>query len=276
MHFPCKAKHANISIAACSLIFPCLAVFGIEVARASESLEAQIKERGQISVCIWPDYYAISFRNSRNGQLTGIDIDMANAFASDLSVGVQFVDTTFARFIDDLNAGRCDIAMFGIGQTPEREARVDFTKPHLRSGIYAVTIKNSSRVRTWSDIDQPGRTVAVQTGTFMDPFMRKHLKHARLLALDRPGAREDAVLAGRADVFMTDYPYAQRMRFQHEWAEIIAPPEPLAPTNYGFAIRKGSEAWLARVNRFIEAARKDGRLEAAAARHNLEPIVFRP
>ena len=276
MHFSCKFRSARISAAASVLAFSCLLAIGSNSARAQESAEARIKQRGQIDVCIWPDYYAISFRNPRNGQLTGIDVDLAHRLASELSVQVRFVDTTFARFIDDLNEDRCDIAMFGIGQTPERAARVDLTLPHLRSGIYAVTIKNNSRVRAWRDIDQPGRTVAVQTGTFMDPFMRKHLKHARLLALDRPGAREDAVLSGRADVFMTDYPYAQRMRFQHEWAEIVAPPEPLAPTNYGFAIRKGQDAWLARVNQFIEAARKDGRIEAAAARHNLEPIVLRP
>ena len=29
-------------------------------------------------VCIWPDYYGITYRNPKTQQLTGIDIDMAN------------------------------------------------------------------------------------------------------------------------------------------------------------------------------------------------------
>ena len=254
----------------------CLTAPVADHALAQQGREAAITERGQIDVCVWPDYYAISFRNPRNNELTGIDVDLAMAFAADLRVKVNFIDTTFARFIDDLDAERCDIAMFGIGQTPERAARVALTSPHLRSGIYGVTLKGNPRIRSWSDIDRPGRTVAVQTGTFMDPFMRSYLKDARLMAVDRPGAREEAVLAGRADVFMTDYPYAQRMRFQHEWAEIIAPPQPVAPTNYGFAVRKGDDAWLARANSFVEAIRKDGRLQKAAEKHGLAPIVFKP
>jgi ABC-type amino acid transport substrate-binding protein len=243
---------------------------------AQQSRESVVRERDQLDVCIWPDYYAISFRNPRNNELTGIDVDLAKDFAADLGVRVNFVDTTFARFIDDLDAGRCDIAMFGIGQTPERAVRVALTIPHLRSGIYGVTLKDNPRIRSWNDIDKEGRTVAVQTGTFMDPVMRTYLKNARLLAVDRPGAREEAVLSGRADVFMTDYPYAQRMRFQHEWAQIIEPPQPVSPTNYGFAVKKGDDAWLARANNFIEAVRKDGRLQKAAFKHGLASIVFKP
>lgn len=258
---------------------PCLAWLAIASATpalAQQDRETIIRERGHIDVCVWPDYYAISFRNPRNNELTGIDVDLAREFASDLGVKVNFVDTTFARFMDDLEAQKCDIAMFGIGQTPERAARVALSNPHLRSGIYGVTLKDNPRIRTWSDIDRPDRTVAIQTGTFMDPFMRTYLKNARLLALDRPGAREEAVLSGRADIFMTDYPYAQRMRFQHDWAEIITPPQPLAPTLYGFAVRKGDDAWLTRVNLFVQAIGKDGRLDKAAAKHGLTPIVFRP
>ncbi|MBX9758802.1 MAG: ABC transporter substrate-binding protein [Beijerinckiaceae bacterium] len=254
----------------------CLSIAGAVPALAQQDREAAIRARGQIDVCVWPDYYAISFRNPRNNELTGIDVDLARDFAADLGVKVNFVDTTFARFMDDLDAQKCDIAMFGIGQTPERAARVALSNPHLRSGIYGVTLKDNPRIRTWGDIDRPDRTVAIQTGTFMDPFMRTYLKNARLLPLDKPGAREEAVLSGRADIFMTDYPYAQRMRFQHDWAEIITPPQPLAPTAYGFAVRKGEDAWLARVNLFVQAIGKDGRLDKAAAKHGLTPIVYRP
>ncbi len=238
-------------------------------------LLTDISQRQRLDVCIWPDYYAISFRNPRNGELTGIDIDMAQALASDLKVTVRFVDTSFGRFMDDLEAKKCDIAMFGIGQTTARAERVALTEPHLRSGVYAITTANSAYVKSWADVDREGGVVAVQSGTFMEPFMRSYLKKAKLLSVERPGAREEAVISGRADVFITDYPYARRMRFQHEWAVIIAPPKPLAETSYGFAVRKGDEQWLARVNAFVVAVRKDGRLEAAAKRHELTPALYR-
>ena len=34
-----------------------------------------------LRACIWPDYYGLSYRNPHTQQLTGVDVDMARAFA---------------------------------------------------------------------------------------------------------------------------------------------------------------------------------------------------
>lgn len=242
-------------------------------ARAEARL-TRIEAVGMLRVCIWPGYYAISFRNPRNGELQGIDIDMAKAFAEDLGRKLTIVESSFATFMDDLEQDKCDVAMFAIGDTAARRERVDMSAPHLRSGMYAITRKNTT-VRRWADLDQPGHVIAVQKGTVMEPYMRSALKSAELKVVAPPGTREEELLAGRADAFMTDYPYAQRMRFQHDWAVVIEPPEPVAPTNYGYAVRKGDPQWLARVNDFVAAIKRDGRLLAAAERHGLAPIAVR-
>ena len=44
---------------------------------------------------MWPEYFAISYRNPRNGALEGIDIDMARALAAG-SASLRFVETNFA------------------------------------------------------------------------------------------------------------------------------------------------------------------------------------
>ncbi len=249
-----------------------LAIVAPAPASAATSRLAGIAASGQIRVCIWPGYYAISFRNPRNGELEGIDIDLAKALAQDLRVQHVFVESSFATFMDDIDADKCDVAMFGIGDTPARRQRVDMSAPHLRSGMYAIT-RNNSIVRNWSDLDRPGHVVAVQKGTVMEPYMRDTLRNAQLTVVSPPGTREEELLSGRADAFMTDYPYARRMRFQHDWAVIVAPPRPVAPTNYGYAVKKGEPQWLARLNAFVAAIKRDGRLAAAAERHGLTPIV---
>ncbi len=38
----------------------------------------------QLRVCIWPEYYAISYKNPRTGELEGIDIDLAREMAKEL------------------------------------------------------------------------------------------------------------------------------------------------------------------------------------------------
>jgi ABC-type amino acid transport substrate-binding protein len=236
----------------------------------------RIKASGTLRVCIWPDYYGISFRNPKNGELSGIDEVLSVQFARELGVKPVYIDTTFATFIDELLADRCDIAMFGVGITPARSALVKFSQPYLRSDIYAVTTKSHPALKTWDDIDKPGRVVAVQAGTFMEPVMKASLKQAELMAVKLPNTREREVQSGRADVFMTDYPYSRRVLDNADWARVIAPERPVSPVSYGYAVAPGDDAWLARIDKFVVDIKRDGRLLSAAKAFKLDPIVISP
>jgi cyclohexadienyl dehydratase len=73
-------------------------------AALADRLQA-IEAARQLRVCIWPDYYGISFRNPKTQQLSGIDIDNARALAHELKVDLRFVDSSFATRVDDVLAG---------------------------------------------------------------------------------------------------------------------------------------------------------------------------
>jgi ABC-type amino acid transport substrate-binding protein len=233
----------------------------------------RIRAAGAVRICIWPDYYGITFRNPKSGELSGIDETLSREFAKDLGVKPVYVDSSFASFVQDLIADRCDVAMFGVGMLPERAAKVRFTQPYLRSDIWAVTTKTHPSVKSWDDIDKPGRVVAVQAGTFMEPVMKAALKNAELLSVKLPATRERELQAGRADVFMTDYAYSRRVVDNADWAKVMPPERPVHPLNYGYAVAPGDDAWLARLDRFVVDIKKDGRLLAAARAFKLEPIV---
>ncbi|HAF45781.1 MAG: amino acid ABC transporter substrate-binding protein [Sideroxydans sp. GWF2_59_14] len=226
-----------------------------------------------VRVCIWPDYYSITYRNPKTQQLSGIDIDMATELGKDLGVAVAFVDSSFAKLVDDVTSDRCDIAMFAIGITPLRAKSLRFTQPHLASDIYAITTKTNRRIKGWDDIDKAGSVVAVAKGTLHEPVMKDKLKVAQLLVLDTPFAREQEVQSGRADVFMTDYPYSQRFLANADWARLVSPSSTYHITPYAYAMLPGDNAWHARIERFVAAIKRDGRLMASAKRHKLDPIV---
>lgn len=234
---------------------------------------AEVGKRGELRVCIWPDYFAMSWRNPRTHALEGMDIDMAEALARRLRVRLRFVETNFADFADRLDKDDCDIAMMGVGITPEREERMAFSRPYLASPVYVVTPRNSPRVRQWSDLDRPGIVIAVVAGSRMEPLMRETLRQADLLVLRSPLSREQEVLSGRADAFMSDYPYTRRVLETQDWAQVIEPPDRFGNTLYAYAVRKGDPAWLAEVNAFLDAARADGTLANAASRHALSPVL---
>jgi ABC-type amino acid transport substrate-binding protein len=238
-------------------------------------VQQRVQSGGTLRVCIWPDYYGVSFRSPRTQQLSGIDIDLSAELARDLGVKLQHVDSSFPKLVDDLTGDRCDVAMFAIAVLPQREQHLRFTRPYLQSDVYAVTTRSNRAVRQWADIDKPGVVVAVQAGTFMEPVMKASLKQASMVSIRPPDTRERELEAGRVDVFMTDYPYSRRLLDNADWAMLIAPPQPFHRLPYAYAVKPGDEAWLARVDQFVQQVQRDGRLEAAARRHGLAEIVLR-
>lgn len=88
-----------------------------------------------------------------------------------------------------------------------------------------------------------------------------------------PDTRERELEAGRVDVFMTDYPYSRRLLDNADWARLVAPPKPFHVLPYAHAMKPGDEEWRATVDAFVARIQVDGRLQAAAQRHGLLPIV---
>lgn len=249
------------------------AAAGTAAGAAPPSISQRVHDSGELRVCIWPDYYGVSLRHPRTGQLSGIDIDLSAALAADLQVKPRYVDSSFASLVDDLLQDRCDVAMFAVAMTPQRALQLRFSRPYLESDIYAVTTHSSRVVQHWTDLDKPGVRIAVQAGTFMEPVMAQALKQATLVVVRPPSTRERELEAGRVDAFMTDYPYSRRLLDNADWARLVEPTTPFHVLPYAYAVRPGEAAWLAVVDDFVARIQRDGRLQAAAKRHGLSSIV---
>jgi cyclohexadienyl dehydratase len=252
------------------------ALLGFAALGASHAGEVaeRVKSSGQLRVCIWPVYYGVTFRSPRTQALSGIDIDLSAALAKDLNAKLQYVDTTIVSFLQDIQQDRCDIGMFAIGVSPRRQEAVAFSQPYLQTDIYAVTTHSSRSVRNWADIDKPGVRVAVQAGTFMEPIVSAWIKRAELVIIKPPQLREQELEAGRIDVFMTDYAYSRRVLDVVDWARLLAPPAPFHLMPYAYAVKHGDAEWLQRVNQFVAAIKKDGRLKQAAEKAGLAEMLL--
>ena len=232
----------------------------------------KIKADKIVRVCHWPAYYGISFVNSKSGKLEGIDIGLAYELANDLDVELQFVKTSFATFIDDIQAGKCDIAMFGVAVTKERLKHLSFSEPYLTSDIYAITTKTHPTVKSWSDMDKKGHILVVQKGTYMEGAAVV-FKNASILSVVEFQQREKEVHSGRADAFLTDYPYGKKILSTYDWARLLEPTEPFYTMNYAYAVEQGDAEWLAYVNDFVKQIKMDGRLRKHAEENGLLAIA---
>lgn len=242
---------------------------------SAAGIEARIRDAGQLRVCIWPEYYGVTFRNPHTRALSGIDIDLSHALASDLGVDLVYIDSSFRTLVEDLLTDRCEIAMFAIAAIAPRAQLLAFSTPYMQSGIYAITTKSQRQIKNWDDIDQPGVVVGVQAGSFMEPIMLDNLKQASVVVVRPPMNREKELLSGRIDVFMTDYPNGRRVLDRNDAIRLIAPDTHRDVMPYAYAFKPGDPQWHNRVNQFVDAIKRDGRLERAAQQHGMAPMVVR-
>jgi ABC-type amino acid transport substrate-binding protein len=94
-------KNSRLSVLMVVFAAVCAMIFQPQAVSAADRL-ATIRSRGEVRVCIWPDYFAISYRNPRTGELEGIDIDMAREFARNLGVRLTIVDSSFAKLVENM------------------------------------------------------------------------------------------------------------------------------------------------------------------------------
>ena len=249
-----------------------LTIYNLSLYADNTKLDEIIKNN-ELKVCIWPQYYGISYIDKRTQKLIGIDSDLAVELAKDLNVNLTYVQSSFPTLINDIKSDKCDIAMFAIGNTKQRKEQMRFTSAHLQSDIYAITSKTNKKINSWEDIDKKGVIIAVAKGTYHEPIMKNKIKNAQLLIINSFKEREDEVQSGRADVFITDYPYGVKMIKKTSWARLISPKSTYHLTPYSWTMAYGNDDFYNRVERFIKKIKKNGRLKNIAIKNGLKPII---
>ncbi len=77
----------------------------------------------------------------KNGEFIGFEIDVAKRLASDMGVKVRFIPTKWDGIIPALLTGKFDIIIGGMGITPKRNLKVNFSDPYEFSGMSIVANK---------------------------------------------------------------------------------------------------------------------------------------
>jgi Na+/H+-dicarboxylate symporter/ABC-type amino acid transport substrate-binding protein len=92
----------------------------------------QIIERGVLRVGYLEDSLPHVFVNSE-GDLVGLDVDLATILAREMNVDLEFVKVSFDTMAGDLNAARCDVVMSGLTATPDRAFKFRISEPYMKS-----------------------------------------------------------------------------------------------------------------------------------------------
>ncbi len=188
---------------------------------------AEIRRRGTLRVGLdasFPPFETID----ANGQIVGLDVDIAGAVAADLGVKVELVNIGFDGLYDALLARRVDLVISGLPYDPRWTQDVAYTTNYFNAGQVLVT-RADDAIKTSEDL--AGHTVAVEWGSQAEMEARQLQNPPSpigrgvggegqsskasptpptviLLRQDSAAAALDAVLTGQAEAAIVDAPSA--------------------------------------------------------------------
>ena len=127
---------------------PSMEVAALRDASATSALQAII-QRGELRVGMQVGYVPFQM-HGHDGNLVGLDVDLAEMAARSLNVVLRVVRLTWQELIPSLLEGKTDVVMSGMTVTPERNVQVLFTLPVLETGrMFLVHASNAEQFRTW-------------------------------------------------------------------------------------------------------------------------------
>ncbi|MGC2414864.1 MAG: transporter substrate-binding domain-containing protein [Stellaceae bacterium] len=164
----------------------------------------RIRAAGVLRVGTTGDYTPFSLIQ-RDGSYQGADIDMAHDLAERVGVRVEFVPTVWVDLLDEFLAGRFDIAMGGVTVTAARAERAFFSIPTFVDGKRPLCRREDrERFISVAAINQPGVRVVANPGSANEAFARANFTRADLKIHHDNASVFMEIVAGRADVMVTD------------------------------------------------------------------------
>ena len=199
----------------------------------------------------------------KQGDFTGFEIEVAQRLAGDMGVDVQLVPTKWSGIIPALLTGKFDIIIGGMGITPERNLKVNFTSPYEFTGMSIVANRKlAGGIQGLEGFNTSDITVVARIGTTAADAARKFLPEAEIRLFDDEGQALQEVLNNRAAAMVASQPFPEFQSIKYN-QKLYLPLDGRTFTKepIGFAIRKGDPDFLNFLNNWILVRQADGWLK---------------
>ncbi|MCW3479101.1 transporter substrate-binding domain-containing protein [Neisseriaceae bacterium JH1-16] len=232
-------------------------LLGASLAAQAAAIDT-IAQTGVLRVCMPGDYKPFSYATAP-GVYEGLDVDLVQSLAASLGARVQFVPTSWPKLMDDFTAGKCDIAAGGISVSLDRQRKAWFSAPYMVNGkAPLVRCADVKRYQTLADIDKPGVRVIANPGGSNERYARAHFTHATLTLHPENLTIFDELLAGRADVFVTESAEARVQQRLRPGLCAVNPDKPLQYSENALLLPRGDVDTKAYVDQWLHLLQAGG------------------
>ncbi|MGD8467665.1 MAG: transporter substrate-binding domain-containing protein, partial [Desulfobacterales bacterium] len=162
-----------------------------------ESTIEQVIKRGTLRVGM--STFVPWAMKDKTGKLIGFEIDVARQLAADMGVKIEFVPTKWAGIIPALLTGKFDVIIGGMSVRPDRNLKVNFTRPYDYAGQSIVANKKlAAGFKHLADFNRPDVVITARLGSTAADAANKYMPAAQKKFFDDEAQVIQEVLNGRA------------------------------------------------------------------------------
>ena len=192
-----------------------------------------------------------------DGNVQGIDADIAAAIADKLGMKLEITDMEFDSLIPALQSDTIDVALAGITVTPDRQENVDFSDSYAK-GVQVIIVKDGSDIASPDDLE--GKSIGVQTGTTGDIYCTDDYGQENVKQFNNGPLAVAALVNGQIDCVVIDQEPAKNYVAANSGLKILD--TAYADEDYAIAIKKGNTELLDKVNGALKELKDDGTLQS--------------
>lgn len=205
-----------------------------------------------------------------NLQPTGSDVETAKLLAADWGLELEFVETTGATRIPNLQTNKADVIISTLSVTAQRAEVIDFSKPY--AGLQSVVAApKASDIAGWGDMK--GKAITVTRGTTQDSDLTAMAaeKGFDVVRYDDDATLVTAALTGQAAAIATSATLVKQiaernpdLAFETKFVVRIF--------NLAIGVRKNEPELLAKLDEWVATNLKNGKLGAIYEKYHGTPL----
>jgi len=239
-----------------------IAVLAIVVATAGASPgnPYKLKSAGTLVVGMNLQYKPQMYLDA-NGKPAGYDVVLLKSLAKDLKLKLDIKNLDFNGLIPGLVAKKFDMVSVGLSATPERRKAVSFTRAYVPYAQILAERSDDTTAATITAWNDSSKTITSLQGSTAEQLVMKTFPNATSKSFPDQNAAFLEVATGRADAIVVEnYLLAQFEKSNPGKLKEAPFSRPLHVEYGSWAVQKGNNALVKRLNAFICKTQKSGKL----------------
>jgi cystine transport system substrate-binding protein len=228
----------------------------------------EIQDAGVLTIGTEGTYSPFSFHEGGNGDLTGYDVEIAEAVAAELGVEAEFEETQFDGIFAGLEAGRFDMIANQISINPTRLEKYEMSEPYTVSPGVLIVTEDTTDIASFEDL--AGKTSAQSLTSNWYELAEEN--GAEVEAVEGFAQAVQLLQQGRVDATINDSLTLLDYQKQQGPSGLKIAAETDDPSENAFAMRKGSTELLEAVNGALATLREDGTIASISEKYFGEDV----